>query len=163
MLPLLGEHRSKFNLLVTFASPHLGISEVPSCIVQTGILYMRSLGGVESIRELYYKEEKLVGLAANQMISEFKTVILVGSHEDNYIPAYSALASYGGKDQLTIEMSERLNANLPRVIKCCVKFDMEESMWDVMTKRRGHISFLEDDSFIKYFTVQFQQYFYALS
>jgi triacylglycerol esterase/lipase EstA (alpha/beta hydrolase family) len=43
MLPHLAEHRDKFNLLVTLASPHLGISEIESCLVRAGLYYMREV------------------------------------------------------------------------------------------------------------------------
>ena len=52
MLRHIEGHESKFNLLLTIGSPHLGIREVESCIVRAGLLYMRRVAKVESIQDL---------------------------------------------------------------------------------------------------------------
>jgi len=46
MLPRLHDHRSKLNLLMTLGSPHLGIREVDSCLVRTGMMFIRRFGQV---------------------------------------------------------------------------------------------------------------------
>lgn len=46
MLPWIKAHKEKLNLLVTIASPHLGLREIESCIVRAGLCYMRRLAGI---------------------------------------------------------------------------------------------------------------------
>jgi triacylglycerol esterase/lipase EstA (alpha/beta hydrolase family) len=52
MLPHLHPHRTRLNLLLTIATPHLGLREVQNCLVRAGLCYMRRVAGIESIREL---------------------------------------------------------------------------------------------------------------
>jgi triacylglycerol esterase/lipase EstA (alpha/beta hydrolase family) len=52
MMKHLLPHKDKFNLLLTLASPHLGLKELDSCLVRTGLLYMRRVAKIESIQDL---------------------------------------------------------------------------------------------------------------
>lgn len=52
MLTHLKAHQAKFNLLLTLASPHLGMHEIESCLVRMGLFYMRRVAKVESIQDL---------------------------------------------------------------------------------------------------------------
>lgn len=52
MLPWLEQQKARLNLLMTIATPHLGLREVENCLVRAGLCYMRRVAGVESIREL---------------------------------------------------------------------------------------------------------------
>ena len=52
MMKHLKPHFNKFNLLLTLASPHLGMREIESCLVRTGLLYMRRVAKIESIQDL---------------------------------------------------------------------------------------------------------------
>lgn len=52
MLPWLKAQRSRLGLLLTIATPHLGVREVKDCLVRAGLCYMRRVAGIESIREL---------------------------------------------------------------------------------------------------------------
>jgi esterase/lipase len=85
MLPHLTAHQHKFNLLLTLASPHLGIIEVSSCLVRTGLFYMRRVAKVESIQDLNNerttdRSRYLQELANCPLITAFRWVILVGSN-----------------------------------------------------------------------------------
>ena len=48
---------------------------------------------------------------------------------------------------------------LATAIRCLVKLEYSESIVDMITRRKAHISFLEEDSFIKYLIVKFQSIF----
>lgn len=85
--------------------------------------------------------------------------MLVGSFEDSYVPAYSSLAQYAGEDELTLTMADRLARSLSRAIRVTVKLDYNESLVDIVTRRRSHISFLEDDSFIRHLFVRLHSLF----
>lgn len=85
---------------------------------------------------------------------------MVGSQDDNYVPIYSSLAQYEGDDEKLREMSNNLNSRIEgNVVKCLAKLSYKQSLWDLISKRRPHISFLEEDCFIRYFIIKFQKYF----
>lgn len=44
-------------------------------------------------------------------------------------------------------------------VRVAVRLEYQESMLDAITRRRTHISFLEEDSFIKYLLVRLQHLF----
>lgn len=84
MMRQLKNHAQKFNLLLTLASPHLGMREIESCLVRTGLLYMRRVAKIESIQDLNVERTTdnnrfLVDLASCDSIRYFKWVVLVGS------------------------------------------------------------------------------------
>jgi esterase/lipase len=84
MMKHLLSHKEKFNLLLTLASPHLGVKELDSCLVRTGLLYMRRIAKIESIQDLNVERNTdnsrfLVDLASCDSINCFKSVVLVGS------------------------------------------------------------------------------------
>lgn len=101
MMKHLRVHWGKFNLLLSLASPHLGMREVESCLVRTGLLYMRRVAKIESMQDLNVERTNdngrlLVNLASCESIRSFKWVVLVGSKEDEYVPLYSSLCEYRG-------------------------------------------------------------------
>jgi plasmid maintenance system antidote protein VapI len=49
--------------------------------------------------------------------------VLVGSHEDSYVPAYSALVRYAGEDEVTSEMALRLSKGMSRAVRVAVKME----------------------------------------
>lgn len=48
----LSELKSKMNLLVTFASPHLGVSMSDNQLVKTGIWYLINFEKVKNLKQL---------------------------------------------------------------------------------------------------------------
>ena len=59
--------------------------------------YMRRVAGIEAIRELNSERNSqdsryLLELANGKHLDWFKFIILVGSSDDLYVPAYSSLA-----------------------------------------------------------------------
>lgn len=51
-LPFLVEYKHMFNLLITLSSPHLGLNELESCVVKTGIIYLHKVKGVKNLKQL---------------------------------------------------------------------------------------------------------------
>lgn len=49
-LKYLSEYKNKFNLLVTFGSPHLGISIINNQLINTGVWYMIKYQGVKNLQ-----------------------------------------------------------------------------------------------------------------
>ena len=160
MLKHIHIHRDKFNLLFTLGSPHLGMREIESCLVRAGLLYMRRVSKVESMQDL--NNERTVDrtrllheLAGSESINYFKWVILVGSHEDEYIPAYSSLCDYRGESPLIKGLCDNFQKQRGGVIRCSVRVEVKESLVDRLTKRRVHIALLENDSLIKMLVLRF--------
>lgn len=61
---------------------------------------------------------------------------------------------YSGEDEVTMEMGSRLSKAMGKAVRVVVRMDYRESLLDVITRRRSHISFLEEDSFIKYLLIR---------
>ena len=57
------------------------------------------------------------------------------------------------------EMSDNLSRVLHKAVKCSVKLEYDEGVWDMITQRAAHISFLQEDCFIKTLVIRFKAYF----
>ena len=89
----------------------------------------------------------------------FNSVILVGAVDDSYIPLYSSIVDYQGDNPMIQEMSGNLHKVLKNAVKCSVKLEYDEGVWDYITQRAAHISFLQEDCFIKTLVTKFKTYF----
>ena len=97
-------------MLITLSSPHLGVNELKSCVVRTGVSFLHKVRGVKNLKELtidihHKKKERkieeaelasLEKLAPDKSISNFKKVVFCGSEEDKYVPGYSSILTYTG-------------------------------------------------------------------
>lgn len=63
----------------------------------------------------------MLNLASRDCMEQFKWIILVGSADDNYIPAYSSLVNYQGEDEKTKEIFKCLQDKMKKAIRCEVK------------------------------------------
>jgi hypothetical protein len=75
------------------------------------------------------------------------------------VPGYSSLVQYSGEDEVTSEMGRRLSKAMGEAVRVAVRLEYRESLLDAITRRRSHISFLEEDSFIKYLIIRLQHLF----
>jgi len=75
------------HMLITLASPHLGVSESQNTFVNFGIWYLSKIDKVKNIKDLNFQsvtenDSFLMKLSNGEEISWFKKVILVSSSED---------------------------------------------------------------------------------
>lgn len=100
MLPHLKEIKEKLLNLVTFATPHLGLRLLSSCVVRMGLSFINKIKGVQSIKQLCVGDGRtgdggtMMMLAEDRMLKHFSNIILAASQSDEYVPMYSALLSY---------------------------------------------------------------------
>ncbi len=94
-------------------------------------------------------------------ISLFKLVIVCGSEDDSYVPAYSACIDYSGRNQSIARMASNLRSNIRNLHQIYVKFDGDKkgTVWDRFLSRRVHINFLDDDPFLHFLLGQYFSYF----
>lgn len=127
MLKHIKSHHSKLNLLLTLASPHLGLKEIDSCLVRAGMFYMKKVAKVESMQDLSYDNSEqgrsnfLLELAQCEYINCFKWVVLVGSREDEYVPLYSSLCDYRGENVLINELKDHFQSQRDDIIRFCAR------------------------------------------
>lgn len=92
------------QVLVTLASPHLGLSESENTLVNLGVWYLSKFDKVKNIKELNFQsvtneESFLMKLSKFDEIGWFKKVVIVSSSEDAFVPHYSARISGGTKNK----------------------------------------------------------------
>ena len=107
---------------MTIASPHLGMKELPSCLVRTGLFFMRRVTKITLIQELNNERtegeiRKLYELSKCPCIGWFSWVIFLGSPEDEYVPSYSSMCAYEGNDQLVKEMIASIDKKAQKIIR----------------------------------------------
>ena len=86
----------KFNLFITFSSPHLGISECDNNLVNLGVWYLIKVDKVKNLKELNFQSVKfndsiLMKLSRCEGLGMFKKVVLVCSKDDGFVPFYSTV------------------------------------------------------------------------
>jgi hypothetical protein len=97
-------YKDKMALMVTFASPHLGVSDPDNQLVKTGIWYLINFSKVKNLKELNCETETeeseffLSRLSKGKELSWFKKLVLVSSQEDNFVPHHSARISQENKN-----------------------------------------------------------------
>lgn len=84
---LLKQYWPKFNLFITFSSPHLGISESSNSLVNIGVWYLIQVDKVKNLKQLNFQSLKmadslLMRLSLSEALSSFKKVVLVCSKND---------------------------------------------------------------------------------
>lgn len=91
----LSKYKNKMQLLITLASPHLGVTESQNTWVSLGVWYLSKVDKVKNIKELNFqsvteKDSFLMKLSKEDEISWFNKVVIVSSSEDEFVPHYSA-------------------------------------------------------------------------
>jgi triacylglycerol esterase/lipase EstA (alpha/beta hydrolase family) len=98
----LAAYKDKVNLLITLASPHLGIHRMDNFLVSAGVWYMIKFDKVRSLNELNYTDDDnvLLKLSKDESLGWFNKIIVASSKEDNFVPNYSARIEPHDKDPL---------------------------------------------------------------
>ena len=89
-LPHLEDYKDKFNTLLTFSTPHLGLMFSESAITSTGFWIMQQWKNALSLSQLSLKETKdrkssfLYKMSDFPSFEWFQNIILIGSGQDSY-------------------------------------------------------------------------------
>ena len=95
-IPQLQEYQYALNAYMSLGTPHLGYVESGSPLIATGLWLLQTWGKSLALKQLAGKDAKqakdtlLWRLAGNQSLARFRSVLLVASHQDSYVPYDSA-------------------------------------------------------------------------
>ena len=95
-LPRLQKYKSYFHAFITLSSPHLGFLYSTSSLVDAGLWFINTMKKCTSIEQLTMqdnedlKETFLFKLTKEPGLAWFKRLVFLGSHQDLYVPYYSA-------------------------------------------------------------------------
>lgn len=95
-LPRLKKYKDNFHSLITLSSPHLGFLYSTSTLIDAGLWVINSMKKCTSILQMTMqdnpdlKETFLYKLSEKPGLEWFNRLVFVGSHQDLYVPYYSA-------------------------------------------------------------------------
>jgi len=168
----------KLHTLVTLSSPHLGMLYGTNSLVELGIWGLRKFRNAQCLTELSLKDGKtasssfLYSLSKADVLSHFKNILLVSSIEDRYVPHHSArlqLCREAIADHRTGSTFVSMVHNLLAPLGNCNLLHIEVnfgtkpeaklmSQLDSAIGRTAHISYLENDSFVRIFAQTYLPY-----
>ncbi len=95
-LPRLEKYKQHFHSFITLSSPHLGYAYSASKLVDAGLWLLNAMKKCTSILQMTMQDHEqpqetfLYKLAHKPGLEWFKKVVLLASHQDLYVPYYSA-------------------------------------------------------------------------
>jgi pimeloyl-ACP methyl ester carboxylesterase len=142
----LRKYWDRFNLFITFSSPHLGISECENSLVNLGVWYLIKVDKVKNLKELNFQsvsfnESTLMKLSNCEALAQFKKVVLVCSKNDGFVPYYSTVLDERKCERTEIkDLCRNLTSRMKEIERVELCFEIENSgTLDKLTGRRGHI------------------------
>jgi hypothetical protein len=149
----LSAYKDRMNLLITLASPHLGISKIDNFLVNVGVWYMITFDKVKSLSELNHNDEQntMLKLSRDESLGWFTKVVVTSSKEDNFVPNYSARIEPHNSEPFAMEAYNNIVRIAKEIVRIDVWFDSQGSTFDKMIGRKSHIEFLESEGFSELF------------
>jgi Putative serine esterase (DUF676) len=158
-LPYLSHFKPYFKAIMTFSSPHLGVSAGDSKLVETGFSILTSWKQFTSLKQMGLKDNDdytktfLYQLSKYDGLNWFEEIILVSSPQDTYSPydssriqlskvntsSKSGIQTYGG---MVENITNRMNKHKIRRVDVCMKFP--KSNLDTFIGRAAHIALITD-------------------
>lgn len=145
--------KHKLYTFVSVAGPHLGSAGGDSALVGVGQWVFRRWKKILSLAQLALEDDTLLLLAKqSDMLGEFRTVALVSSSSDAYVPSFSARMEIPatGVNPKIAEMQRALCKNLMRVktlskIELDFEFEVQSTKqkMDVLLGRAAHVHILD--------------------
>ena len=166
VLKYLQEYKNRFYLLLTFSSPHLGLSFCDGSLFNIGVWFMQVFNKKKSsINQLSLEDEKkkedlfLYKLSKEKFIQDFEYVLFLGSYEDKYSHFESSLVVKGDvirskkdkKIDIVLEMMKNLQENLESTnfIRIFIYFKNLKMDFDHFIGKKAHIEFLINHYLLK--------------
>lgn len=84
----------------------------------------------------------LLNLSEQSVLSWFNHVVLIGSNEDTYVSKYSSLLAYSGGNKVIEDIQKNTLKHIKSMDRITVWFEYEENLFEKLTGRKGHISFI---------------------
>eukprot|EP00117_Sycon_ciliatum_P029412 scpid25046/ scgid3311/ Protein FAM135A len=169
--PALSCYLPLLQVYVSFAAPHLGTAHANS-VVSTGMWLMRKWKKSTSLCQLAMKDTSdkrrsfLYQLSLKPGLALFKSVLLVASHQDQYVPFHSAHIGLhtGGDDEELSRIHMEMVQNLLRPLQysatqlsryTVVHHFQSNVDVNVLVGRAGHVAVLDNDLFLEKFVALF--------
>lgn len=158
-LPHLRDYKDLFQGLMTFSTPHLGVSAGDSKLVETGYNILTSWAKHLSLKQLGLRDKDkprdcfLYRLSQTEGLQWFKEIVLVSSPQDTYSPFDSSRIQVSETNSSSKKTSEvfyemvesllnKIKCGKLRRVDCCMKFP--KTNFDTFTGRAAHIALISD-------------------
>lgn len=95
-LPRLSKHSDHFNSFISFSTPHVGYTYSSSRLIDVGLWLMNYWKKCQAILQMTMQDQSdptetfLYKLAKSEGLEHFRKVAFFCSHQDLYVPYYSA-------------------------------------------------------------------------
>lgn len=122
-LPRLEKFKEKFHSFVTFSSPHIGYAYSSSKLVDAGLWLMNTMKKCVSIEQMTMIDNQnleecfLYKLSQQPGLEWFKKITFLASHQDLYVPFYSA------RIQKSKEIQTEFKKGFTRSVQYCKMID----------------------------------------
>jgi pimeloyl-ACP methyl ester carboxylesterase len=184
-LPRLEKYKQHFHSLITLSSPHLGYAYSASKLVDAGLWFLNAMKKCTSIQQMTMQDHEqpeetfLYKLAHKPGLEWFNKVVFLASHQDLYVPYYSARVQkheestldYRKQVQKGLVYCKMVDSLLGRVqgsiTRLNVNFSIPEQYpfhplrnLDNLIGRAAHISFITNLELVRALVIAGQHYFF---
>lgn len=153
---------SRLHTFISICGPHLGTLHASS-IVGTGMWVMRKWFKSQSLLQLSLRDGSsprdsfLYHLSLCAGFEYFKNVLLVGSHQDKYVPFHSArLQPHSGYDLISSEMIQNLLQPMQQAKVNLIRYNIDHPLAlnsNSLIGRAAHIAMLDSMAFVEKFVI----------
>ena len=163
-LEYLEEFKEYFNIFMTLATPHLGYMHSKSRLVSIGMWAISRMSKNPTLSELRLTDNTkdiksctIYKLSSKPGLDWFKTVLIVGSLQDNYAPIETSMIKlsenmekhylYDDYSKMWANLYKRLKKT--NVYRIYFSFEFLEGSIDTYIGRMAHIQFLDNADVIR--------------
>ena len=161
--PPLQQFRPRLGTFVSLCGPHLGLARANNALLTSGMRILQHMKQAKWIAQALLEDADapeqgfLHRLAKEGGLGEFRSVLLVGSRQDRYVPFNSTMvdAVGGGAPDPCMQEAARLmlrgaGAGGRKLLRLHVQFsEASFGVLDNFIGRAAHIAFLENDIYIR--------------
>ena len=161
--PPLQRFRPRLSAFVSLCGPHLGLARASNALLTSGMRVLQHVKQAKWIAQALLEDAGdpergfLHRLAREGGLGEFRSVVLVGSRQDRYVPFYSTMADAGGAGAPGPCLQEAARLMLRgtgtggrKLLRLHVQFsEAPFGVLDNFIGRAAHIAFLENDVYIR--------------
>ncbi|XP_065914568.1 uncharacterized protein [Dysidea avara] len=160
--PEMTPYLSRLHTFISICGPHLGTLHAGS-LVGTGMWVMRKWFKSQSLLQLSLRDGSsprdsfLYHLSLCPGFEYFKNVLLLGSHQDKYVPFHSArLQPYSGHDLISSEMIQSLLQPMQQAKVNLIRYNIDHPLAlnsNSLIGRAAHIAMLDSMAFVEKFVI----------
>jgi hypothetical protein len=153
--PSMRQFDAILHTFVSVAGPHLGTNGSDSALVGFGQWALMKWKKIKSLAQLGLEDDTLLNLSKNsEVLGNFKTIALVSSADDTYVPSFSARMETPTNNKLQVietmqkNLMEQALTKVPRILKIEMAFEFASrrsarERIDAMLGRAAHVHILD--------------------